>query len=531
MLSSNSSSEPRAHPANVGILAVHAYFPKKYVDQTELEAYDGVSAGKYSIGLGQLKMGVCDDREDISSICLTAVKNLLDAYNIDPATVGRLEVGTETIIDKSKSTKSVLMQLFPDNTDMEGVDTTNACYGGTNALFNSLNWIESSAWDGRYAIVVAADIAVYKTGGARPTGGAGAVAMLVGPNAPLVVDPAVRASHMEHVYDFYKPDLHSEYPTVDGPLSNVCYTRALDIVYNRYMTKLANRTGSAATGMHSIDYFCFHCPYSKLVAKSVGRLLYNDLLRHPNLPRFTADEAVAAELTPFAAVSNEASFTDRTLEKAFMTHTKSDLTTKVNPSLMVAKNLGNSYCASLYMGLSSLLSEVAPSDLLNKRVALFSYGSGLAASMFSLTVQGDTSAIHSHLSLTTRLASRTRIAPERYDQIMLLREQTHNCRDYDPVSTPDSDNLFPGTYFLERVDDKFRRTYQRTPSTAEWTRSAAIKTTTAQSTTFSSSPSKKGFASAAVTNGVSTLPNNVTTNFRMTTPTSATMTAAAAAQQ
>ena len=36
--------------------------------------------------------------------------------------------------------------------------------------------------------MVAADIAVYATGNARPTGGAGAIAMLVGPNAPLVFE-------------------------------------------------------------------------------------------------------------------------------------------------------------------------------------------------------------------------------------------------------------------------------------------------------------------------------------------------------
>lgn len=41
---------------------------------------------------------------------------------------------------------------------------------------------------GRYALVVAGDIAVYATGSARPTGGAGAVAMLVGPNAPLAFE-------------------------------------------------------------------------------------------------------------------------------------------------------------------------------------------------------------------------------------------------------------------------------------------------------------------------------------------------------
>ena len=43
-------------------------------------------------------------------------------------------------------------------------------------------------FSGRYALVVAGDIAVYATGPARPTGGAGAVAMLVGPNAPLVFE-------------------------------------------------------------------------------------------------------------------------------------------------------------------------------------------------------------------------------------------------------------------------------------------------------------------------------------------------------
>lgn len=36
--------------------------------------------------------------------------------------------------------------------------------------------------------MVAGDIAVYASGSARPTGGAGAVAMLVGPNAPLAFE-------------------------------------------------------------------------------------------------------------------------------------------------------------------------------------------------------------------------------------------------------------------------------------------------------------------------------------------------------
>jgi len=47
------------------------------------------------------------------------------------------------------------------NTDIEGVDSTNACYGGTAALFNCVNWVESSSWDGRYGLVVCTDSAVW----------------------------------------------------------------------------------------------------------------------------------------------------------------------------------------------------------------------------------------------------------------------------------------------------------------------------------------------------------------------------------
>jgi hydroxymethylglutaryl-CoA synthase len=39
---------------------------------------------------------------------------------------------------------------------------------------------------------------------------------------------------MEHAYDFYKPNLDSEYPVVDGHHSVNCYFRALDNCYALY---------------------------------------------------------------------------------------------------------------------------------------------------------------------------------------------------------------------------------------------------------------------------------------------------------
>ncbi|KAJ3057335.1 hypothetical protein HK102_011072, partial [Quaeritorhiza haematococci] len=285
-----------------------------------------------------------------------------------------------TIVDKSKSVKSVLMQLFQSagNTSIEGIDTTNACYGGTNALFNSINWVESSYWDGRYALVVAADIAVYKSGAARPTGGAGAIAMLVGPDAPIVFDQGLRATHMEHVWDFYKPDLHSEYPEVDGPLSNMCYLKALDTCYNRYLDKLVHKnsskmsttppaTPSTPTSSFSTttspnldtaaDYFVFHSPYTKLVQKSFARLAYNDFLRN------TSPTSSNPDFEKFKSVKLDQSYTNRDLEKAFMELTKQSFQNKVGPSLTCAKMCGNMYCGSLYAGLVSLLANVTSEEL------------------------------------------------------------------------------------------------------------------------------------------------------------------------
>ena len=171
-------------------------------------------------------MACINDREDINSISLTCLRNLFKNRNIKPSEIGRLEVGTETLLDKSKSLKTILMSLFESNNDVEGVTSVNACYGSTNALFNSINWVQSDSWDGRLAVVISSDVAAYPKGNARPTGGVGAIAMVIGPNASIVFDK-VRSSYMEHQYDFYKPNPFSEYPIVDGHQSIEIYLNAL----------------------------------------------------------------------------------------------------------------------------------------------------------------------------------------------------------------------------------------------------------------------------------------------------------------
>jgi hydroxymethylglutaryl-CoA synthase len=343
------------------------------------------------------------------------------------------------MLDKAKSCKSVLMQLFGSNTDIEGADTYNACYGGTSALLNAVNWIESSAWDGRNAIVVASDIALYKTVSARPTGGAGCVAMLIGPDAPLVLEP-LRASCMQHTYDFYKPDFKSEYPIVDGHYSSRCYLQALDGCYRRYrekqvarkgkgmMNRVANghseKAGSSSVSLDEFDYFVFHAPNCKLVSKSYARLLYNDYITNPQ------DILFKSGLVPSFVLeqSYEESLSDKALEKLFIRLSKEKFTIKVQQSLTVPTMCGNMYTAGVYSGLVSLLSNVASSELLGRRVGVYSFGSGLASTMFSLRVVDDVSEIVTKIDLHARLAARQQVSPKFYDEVrrLCIEHMIHN---------------------------------------------------------------------------------------------------------
>jgi hydroxymethylglutaryl-CoA synthase len=358
------------------------------------------------------------------------VSGLLRKYDIDPRSIGRLEVGTETMLDKSKSVKSVLMQLFEHcNTNIEGVDTVNACYGGTNALFNAVNWVESRAWDGRDAIVVAGDIALYERGNARPSGGAGCVAMLVGPDAALALEPRLRGSYVRHAYDFYKPNFSVEYPYVDGHLSLSCYTEALDACYRAYLESFKTERSGDAVGedlqtngvncnrnrqtlpADMFDYMCFHAPTCKLVAKSYARLFYNDFLSHSDNKLF---EAIPAEL---GSASYPSSLNDKMIEKTFMALSQERFKHRVESSTYIPTQCGNMYCGSLYSGLCSLLSLVQSDQLEGKRIGMFSYGSGLASTMFSLRVVGTTENIRARLDLKKRLGERRVVSPATYDEV------------------------------------------------------------------------------------------------------------------
>ena len=182
---------------------------------------------------------------------------------------------------------------------------------------------------------------------------------------------------MENAWDFYKPDLSSEYPEVDGPLTISCYFRAVDTCYQRYLERIENQVRFKANSrrraprtnyptLHSqtqqaqsldtLDYFVFHSPFTKLVQKSFARLAFNDFLRNPTNPAYS-------HLLQFKSLTLEETYFNRDVEKAFMEFTKSSFQQKVGPSLLLAKQLGNMYCGSVYACFASALNEIPAQEL------------------------------------------------------------------------------------------------------------------------------------------------------------------------
>lgn len=126
---------------------------------------------------------------------------------------------------------------------------------------------------------------------ALPAGGCGAAALLVGPDAPLVLQPwPWRSSFSAHTYDFFKPHGHPLYPVVDGPATLLWFTKAADAAAAQLHTQLQQQGELPASQQQQeqqqpaglldcYDYFLSHSPYNKIVRKVFGRLVLQDALR------------------------------------------------------------------------------------------------------------------------------------------------------------------------------------------------------------------------------------------------------------
>lgn len=127
---------------------------------------------------------------------------------------------------------------------------------------------------------------------------------------------------------------------------------------------------------------------------------------------------------------------------------------------------GNIYTGSLYLGLISyLLNEKDPlrpvsseSDQ-QKRVLMFSYGSGSASSMFILNIRSPSFLGKLEESVQEQLKSRVKISPRDYDLLMARRKD--NYGKFPQKLQIHFDEIRSGVYFLREIKEAGQREYMK----------------------------------------------------------------------
>lgn len=433
---------------SVGLVSMELHVPKTFISQTDFEKSKGLPTGKITKGLGQNYMSFVSELEDVNSMALTVLRNLMTRNNLKAADIGKLEFATETLHDKSKSSKTILMRLLQQNKDIEGVTHINACYGGTAAIFNCLSWLAADS-KGQYAVVVMSDVAVYDNVSAKPTGGAGAVAVLLGHNPQVTIDP-LRSSFFNDEYDFFKPHMDSEYPVVKGHYSMQLFNTALLECFQSLKSK-HKREGNPDFGLTDFDYFCMHCPFTKQVEKGFLALCYHEIVSNDYVP------SEPCGLSQFLAERPKLNSPDTQTRLRKMT--SSEMTNRLNPSLELNKSIGNIYNGSLYLSLLSLVDSLDHNALRNKKVMMYSYGAGVAASVFALNFSPTFSkqAFMDAEGLHQMLSDRNQTSIDSFEALSCKRESVYNSLNVS--NEPQADLLRVNTYYLQSVNNSGERCY------------------------------------------------------------------------
>ena len=334
---------------SVGIEQIYAYAPQLALPLPALAAARGVAPEKLTLGLGVEAMAITPPCEDVVTLAATAARRCLAAARVDPRSIGLLVVATETGVDHAKPVGIFVHELVGVGSHCRVYEVKHACYGGTAALMTAADWVRANRAQARRALVVAADVARYAIGSpGEPTQGAGAVAMLIGPTPRALFLAEESGVHAANVYDFWRP-LDRREALVDGKFSIECY---LDALAGAFRSCRALERPVLEDGEGFLDRFArilYHTPFPKMAAKAHRRLLELD----------------------------RGSVTDAEYEASYRE--------LVAPGLTAVARIGNTYTASLYLCLATLL-ENEGRVLAGRRIGLFSYGSGCCAEFFTGTI-------------------------------------------------------------------------------------------------------------------------------------------------
>ncbi len=466
----------------VGIDDMAFYVPKRYLPIEELALRRGIASEKLRLGLGLQKMALPDVHEDAATMAAEAVWELFEKNpSLDPRSVGRLYLGTESALDGAKPTATYALEMVSRRLEerhgpaclrhCDALDMTFACIGGVDALQNCLDWVSMER--GRTAIVVASDVAKYELASSGEyTQGAGAVAMLVGWNPKLLKIRNLWGVATESVHDFFKPrrrfekkelvadvlnaagifngeiekittsmavdgwlsplrsgeptvEIFRETPVFDGQFSNQCYA-------DRMTEALAHfRKKAVAAGLFPVDK---HKAVSERWARIAFHLPYAFHARRIYVEQFVLEQkekgawaSIAAKLPISEPVA--ADFSDKkSFEKAKAGWLKAVsegvdyqlfVSQKLEKAQRASSEVGNLYTASIFLALMSTLEAdfFEKSKLTGKRVGFVAYGSGSKSKVFEGEIQPGWAERAARFNIEKKLADRRAISYEQYEAL------------------------------------------------------------------------------------------------------------------
>ena len=316
----------------IGIDLISFYTPSFFLKLEELAMHRKIPAEKYTVGIGQEEMSILPPDEDVVTMGANAAHQLVK--KIDKSKIKALIFATESSVDQSKAAGIHTHKLLGLSPECRIIEVKQACYSGTFALRAAMGLI--SLEPDSKVLIINSDVARYDLNSAgEPTQGCGAVALLVSNNPRLVNIEAESAYISGDVMDFWRPNYRTS-AIVDGQYSTRVYLQALNECWKKY-GELSKRLPE------QINHLCFHLPFTRMAEKALKQL-------------FRCKEEFQNRLK------------------------------KTSPGLLYNRTIGNSYTASLYLNLCSLL-DYSQENLDGHRVGFFSYGSGFVAEFFSGVIQ------------------------------------------------------------------------------------------------------------------------------------------------
>ncbi len=404
----------------------------------------GEDPAKYTKGLGLNASSFPDSYEDIVTMAANAAARLMDRKGLEPQDIGRIDVATESAFDNSKPVSTYvagcLEQLYDgDFHHANKGERKFACIAGTQSLDDAYNWIRAGRNRGRAAIVIATDTALYARGDAgEATQGAGAVAMLITEEPSLVELSTEQGYGSADETDFLKPN--QQFPSVDGKRSVQ--------VYLARMREALEDFESVAGDVHADDivYAPFHTPFPGMVRKA-ALLAYRHIIRDTNIEDDLAGEIGRQPRSE--AFDGEESYHDALREYMDALketdHYKEWYAATIDPTLTIARDVGNWYTGSVHVARVSALKHGYENDidLEGQRLLVASYGSGAQAEIHAETVRDGWREEMEALNIDEQLEARYELTWAEYERV----HDAHNHdleADPEPVTTPSAEFVFDG---------------------------------------------------------------------------------------